>query len=88
MTTKFVEVLISYKYRVVDEEGHMAGGAHVLHGPGMNMRWLAVLFARLHTSFGTGSMPQANNIAQAMDALAPYGPGRAAGARPGDHRRY
>ena len=43
---------------------------------GMNVR-LAVLFAVacVATSFGTGSMPQANNIAQAMDAtfgISPY----------------
>ena len=77
MTTKFVEVLISYKYRVVDEEGHMAGGPMYYMDRGMNMRWLAVLFAVacVATSFGTGSMPQANNIAQAMDAtfgISPY----------------
>ena len=77
MTTKFVEVLISYKYRVVDEEGHMAGGPMYYMDRGMNIRWLAVLFAVacVATSFGTGSMPQANNIAQAMDAtfgISPY----------------
>ena len=77
MTTKFVEVLISYKYRVVDEEGHMAGGPMYYMDRGMNMRWLAILFAVacVATSFGTGSMPQANNIAQAMDAtfgISPY----------------
>ena len=60
---------------MVDEEGTWR--AHVLHGQGMNMRWLAVLFAVacVATSFGTGSMPQANNIAQAMDAtfgISPY----------------
>ncbi|MBL6716076.1 MAG: sodium:alanine symporter family protein [Pseudomonadales bacterium] len=77
MTTKFVEVLISYKYRVVDEEGHMAGGPMYYMDRGMNMRWLAILFAVacVATSFGTGSMPQANNIAQAMEAtfgISPY----------------
>jgi AGCS family alanine or glycine:cation symporter len=77
MTTKFVEVLISYKYRVVDEEGHMAGGPMYYMDRGMNMRWLAILFALacVATSFGTGSMPQANNIAQAMEAtfgVSPY----------------
>ena len=77
MTTKFVEVLVSYKYRVVDEEGHMAGGPMYYMDRGMNMRWLAVLFAVacVATSFGTGSMPQANNIAQAMVAtfgISPY----------------
>ncbi|HSG90221.1 MAG TPA: AGCS family amino acid carrier protein [Pseudomonadales bacterium] len=70
MTTKFVEVLISYKYRQVDAEGHMAGGPMYYMDRGLNMRWLAVIFAVacVATSFGTGSMPQSNNIAQAMEA--------------------
>lgn len=68
MTTKFVEVLISYKYREIDEEGHMAGGPMYYMDRGLNMKWLAVIFAVacVATSFGTGSMPQSNNIAQAM----------------------
>jgi AGCS family alanine or glycine:cation symporter len=70
MTTKFVEVLISYKYRETDAEGHMAGGPMYYMDRGLNMKWLAVIFAVacVATSFGTGSMPQSNNIAQAMDA--------------------
>ena len=68
MTTKFVEVLISYKYREVDADGHMAGGPMYYMDRGLNMKWLAVIFAVacVATSFGTGSMPQSNNIAQAM----------------------
>ena len=70
MTTKFVEVLISFKYRVEDSEGHMAGGPMYYMDRGLNMRWLAVIFAVacVATSFGTGSMPQSNNIAQAVEA--------------------
>lgn len=70
MTTKFVEVLISYKYRTEDAEGHMAGGPMYYMDRGLNMRWLAVIFAVacVATSFGTGSLPQANNIAQAMES--------------------
>ncbi|MEE4300980.1 MAG: AGCS family amino acid carrier protein [Pseudomonadales bacterium] len=70
MTTKFVEVLISYKYRVEDSDGHMAGGPMYYMDRGLDMRWLAVIFAVacVATSFGTGSMPQSNNIAQAVEA--------------------
>ena len=32
MTTKFVEVTLSHKYRVKDDKGEMAGRPHVLHG--------------------------------------------------------
>ena len=70
MTTKFVEVLISFKYREQDAEGHMAGGPMYYMDKGLGMKWLAVIFAVacVATSFGTGSMPQSNNIAQAMEA--------------------
>ena len=65
MTTKFVEVTISYKYRVTDEEGHIAGGPMYYMERGLNMKWLAVFFAiaTVISSFGTGNLPQSNNIA-------------------------
>ena len=70
MTTKFVEVLISFKYRVEDDQGHQAGGPMYYMDRGLGMKWLAVIFAVacVATSFGTGSMPQSNNIAQAVEA--------------------
>ena len=65
MTTKFVEVTLSYKYRVTDEEGHIAGGPMYYMERGLNMKWLAVFFAiaTVISSFGTGNLPQSNNIA-------------------------
>lgn len=69
MTTKFVEVTLSHKYRDVDEEGKIAGGPMYYMEKKLNMKWLAVLFslAVILSSFGSGNMPQINNIASGMN---------------------
>ncbi|CAB0149980.1 Amino-acid carrier protein AlsT [Pseudidiomarina piscicola] len=69
MTTKFVEVTLSHKYRVQTEDGTMAGGPMYYMDRRLNMKWLAVIFAvaTIISSFGTGNMPQINNIAQSME---------------------
>ena len=70
MTTKFVEVSLSHKYRSKDEEGHIVGGPMYVMERRLNMKWLAVLFASavVISSFGSGSMPQSNNMAAGMQA--------------------
>jgi AGCS family alanine or glycine:cation symporter len=70
MTTKFVEVTISHKYRVKDDEGRMAGGPMYYMERGLNMRWLAVFFAVavVISSFGSGNLPQSNNMASGLEA--------------------
>ncbi len=70
MTTKFVEVTISHKYRVKDDEGRMAGGPMYYMERGLNMRWLAVFFAvaLVISSFGSGNLPQSNNMAAGLEA--------------------
>ncbi len=70
MATKFVEVTLSHKYRVKAGNGTMAGGPMFYMEHGMNMKWLATFFAvaTVICSFGTGSMPQINNIAQSVHA--------------------
>ena len=47
----------------------MAGGPMFYMQNGLNMKWLAVIFAiaTVISSFGTGNMPQSNNMAQAMN---------------------
>ena len=69
MTTKFVEVTLSHKYRVKSEDGTMAGGPMYYMHRRLNMKWLAVGFAiaTVISSFGTGSLPQINNIAVSMN---------------------
>lgn len=68
MTTKFVEVTLSHKYRMVDEQGHIVGGPMYVMERRLNMKWLAVFFAvaTVISSFGTGSLPQSNNIASGV----------------------
>ena len=69
MTTKFVEVSISHKYRKEDEQGFIAGGPMYYMEHGLNMKWLAVFFAiaTVISSFGSGNMPQANNMASGIE---------------------
>lgn len=69
MTTKFVEVSISHKYRVEDDKGQMAGGPMYYMERGLNLKWLAVFFAvaTVISSFGSGNMPQANNMAAGLE---------------------
>lgn len=68
MTTKFVEVTLSHKYREKTEDGTMAGGPMYFMDKGLNMKWLAVLFAiaTVISSFGTGNLPQSNGIATSI----------------------
>lgn len=68
MTTKFVEVSISHKYRREDDNGQMMGGPMNYMEHGLNMRWLAVFFAvaTVISSFGSGNLPQANNMASGL----------------------
>lgn len=70
MTTKFVEVTMSHKYRVKVEDGTMAGGPMYYMDRRLNMKWLAVAFAiaTVISSFGTGNLPQINNIAVSMES--------------------
>ena len=68
MTTKFVEVSLSHKYRQTDDHGFIVGGPMFVMEKGLNLKWLAVLFAiaTVVSSFGSGNMPQSNNIASGM----------------------
>ncbi|GAB2682816.1 alanine/glycine:cation symporter family protein [Aliiglaciecola aliphaticivorans] len=69
MTTKFVEVTLSHKYREKTEDGTMAGGPMYYMDKRLNMKWLAVAFAiaTVISSFGTGNLPQSNGIATSIE---------------------
>ncbi len=69
MTTKFVEVTISHKYRVKDDKGEMAGGPMYYMERALNMKWLAVFFAvaTIFSTLGSGNMPQSNNMAAGLN---------------------
>jgi AGCS family alanine or glycine:cation symporter len=70
MTTKFVEVTLSHKYREFAEDGTASGGPMYYMKNKLNMKWMAALFAvaAIISSFGTGNMPQVNSIAASLKA--------------------
>ncbi len=70
MTTKFVEVTLSHKYREITEDGSVAGGPMYYMKNKLNMKWLAAIFAiaTVVCSFGTGNLPQINSISNAIYA--------------------
>ena len=69
MTTKYVEVSISTKYRRTDDKGQMVGGPMHYMEYGLNLKPLAIFFAiaTVVSSFGSGNMPQANNMASGLE---------------------
>ncbi|MCK5210815.1 MAG: sodium:alanine symporter family protein, partial [Cyclobacteriaceae bacterium] len=81
MTTKFVEVTLSHKYREKTMDGTIAGGPMYymknadfrFFGIKLNFKWMAVLFAiaTVLSSFGTGNLPQINSISNSV--LATFG---------------
>jgi len=70
MTSKFVEVTLSHKYRTRTADGTMAGGPMYYMEKGLNAKWLAILFAiaTVLSSFGTGNLPQINSIAAGLES--------------------
>lgn len=81
MTTKFVEVTLSHKYRDKAKDGSISGGPMYYMKKRLNIKlksgkviktgaWLGAFFAvaTVFSSFGTGSLPQINSISDAMNA--------------------
>ncbi|NOY38380.1 MAG: sodium:alanine symporter family protein [Chlorobi bacterium] len=79
MTTKFVEVTLSHKYRDVLPDGSISGGPMYYMKKRLNInlkngrviqtgKWLGIFFAlaTILSSFGTGSLPQINSISNAL----------------------
>lgn len=65
IATKYSESLIAVKYRVKTRDGRMQGGAMYALERGLNMKWLAMIFAffAAFASFGIGCATQVNAIA-------------------------
>lgn len=65
IATKYSESLIAVKYRVKTKDGRMQGGAMYALERGLNMKWLALIFAFFggFASFGIGCATQVNAIA-------------------------
>ena len=81
MTTKFVEVTLSHKYREKDKKGMIAGGPMYYMKKRLNLKlpnnkiintgkWLGGFFAAatILSSLGTGNLPQINSISNSMFA--------------------
>jgi alanine or glycine:cation symporter, AGCS family len=70
MTTKFVEVTLSHKYREKTEDGSISGGPMYYMKNKLNMKWMAAIFAiaTVISSFGTGNLPQINSISNSIFA--------------------
>lgn len=68
MTTKFVEVTLSHKYRETDAKGYISGGPMYYMKNKLNAKWLAVIFSimAVFCSFGTGNFPQINSISNSV----------------------
>ncbi|MBC6427094.1 MAG: sodium:alanine symporter family protein [Ekhidna sp.] len=71
MCTKFVEVTLSHKYREKAEDGTIAGGPMYYMKNKLHWKWMGIIFAiaTVLSSFGTGSLPQINSIADSMNAV-------------------
>ena len=70
MTTKFVEVSLSHAYREKNYSGEISGGPMLYMEKGLNMKWLGVIFAfsLLVSTFGSGNMPQIDNISSTIES--------------------
>lgn len=69
MMTKFAEVVLAIQYREKAEDGTWAGGPMYYIKNGLNLKWLATIFAALTAvaGFGIGNMTQSNSIASALN---------------------
>jgi AGCS family alanine or glycine:cation symporter len=76
MTTKFVEVTLSHKYRKYDASGSISGGPMIYMEKGLNMKWLGLIFAfcLLVSTFGSGNMPQIDNISSTLNSSFGFNP--------------
>ncbi|AOS83917.1 transporter [Chlorobaculum limnaeum] len=70
IATKYGEAVLSVKYRVLKEDGTVAGGPMYVLEKGLGMKWLGVIFAifTVVASFGIGNMVQANSISTLLQA--------------------
>ncbi len=76
MTTKFVEVSLSHHYRIKNESGEIFGGPMIYMEKGLKMKWLGIVFAfcLLISTFGSGNMPQIDNISSTIESSFGFNP--------------
>ena len=68
MATKYAEAILAVKYRVQNKKGEFSGGPMYYIEKGLNMKWLAVLFAIFGAlaAFGIGNLVQSFNVSDAV----------------------
>ena len=68
MTTKYAEVVLAINYREKTEDGRFVGGPMYYITNGLNLKWLAYIFAFFGAvaAFGIGNMVQSNSIAESL----------------------
>ena len=69
MMTKYSEIVLAVKFREVDAVGTHHGGPMYYIEKGLNMKWLALIFAFFgaFAAFGIGNLTQSNAIASAIN---------------------
>ena len=69
MVTKYAEVVLAVHYRQTRHDGMVVGGPMYFLEHGLNLRFLAILFAVFGAlaAFGIGNMVQANSVADALN---------------------
>lgn len=85
MVTKYSEIVLSLKYREQNKDGKWVGGPMYYIKNGLNIKWLAALFAifAMLACLGTGNATQSNSIAVALEStlgVNPYIIGAAQGS--------
>jgi AGCS family alanine or glycine:cation symporter len=70
MATKYGEVVLAVKYREKTPDGRFVGGPMYYIGNGLNLKWLAAIFALFGAlaAFGIGNMTQANSVAAVLES--------------------
>jgi len=76
MVTKYSEIVLSLKYREKNENDQWVGGPMYYIKNGLNLKWLAALFAlfAMIACLGTGNATQSNSIAVALESTVGVNP--------------
>ena len=76
MITKYSEIVLSLKYREKNENGQWVGGPMYYIKNGLNLKWLASIFAifAMLACLGTGNATQSNSIAIALESTMDVNP--------------
>lgn len=76
MATKFAEITLGIKYRIIDKDGNMSGGPMYFLRDGVKQKWLGALFAALTipASIVMASIVDTNTITNAFIVKIPLPP--------------